>query len=407
MKRTFLSAGVFRFEMPAGRPAFAQTQPQFGLVPGRRFSGRSGGEDLLSGVPDSWSNERTLSSGTMNPSFLSGLFSRSSVADPGAPSGIGFAGSTGSSLRSFPRTVLYCALATVTLPASNARADLLVLNAAGSASYILRLDTETGAALGAFRQGTEAYYTMTLSPRNELCVASNILGEHTLQGFAPDGRYQGDLARNVLTGLDGGMRGPDGAIYAIGRDDTFTAAGEVSSVLRIDPHGAKRWVPYGIGGMTAPVTLAFSPAGDLCVGDAKAGVLRFAGATGAPLGVLVPLGRDGLADVAKLLFGPDGRLYVASRQLNAVLRFDAVSGASVGPWVTPGRGGLVSPSGMAFGPDGHFYVTSSGTNQILRYDGGTGAPLGIFATAAATPGDPRVRWRDIVFTSSIRTEGMD
>jgi sugar lactone lactonase YvrE len=293
------------------------------------------------------------------------------------------------------------------LCALNARADLLVLNAAGSASYILRLDTTTGAPLGMFRQDTEAYYTMTLSPRNELCVASNVLGEHTLQGFEPDGRYRGDLARNVLTGLDGGMRGPDGAIYAIGRDDTFSAGGEVSSILRVDRQGAKRWVPHGTGGMTAPVTLAFSPAGDLYVGDAKSGVLRFDGATGAPLGVLVPLGQAGLPDVEKLLFGPDGRLYVASHQLNAVLRFDAVSGASVGPWVTPGSGGLVSPTGMAFGPDGRFYVTSSGTNQILRYDGATGAPLGLFATAEAVRGDPRVRWRDLVFVPSIRDEGVD
>ncbi len=143
------------------------------------------------------------------------------------------------------------------------------------------------------------------------------------------------------------------------------------------------------------------------MGDAQSGALRFDGATGAPLGVLVPLGQPGLADVAKLIFGPEGRLYVASHQLNAVLRFDGVSGVSVGPWVTPGSGGLVSPAGMAFGPDERFYVTSSGTNQILRYDGATGAPLGLFATAEAVPGDPRVRWRDLVFVPSIRDEGVD
>jgi len=305
------------------------------------------------------------------------------------------------------RVVSGLALLAVALFSPNARADLLVLNAAGSASYILRLDTATGVPLGVFRHETEAYYSMTLSPGNELCVASNILGEHTLQGFEPGGRYRGDLVRNVLTGLDGGLRGPDGAIYAIGRDDAFSLQGEVSSILRIDEEGAKRWVPHGTSGMTAPVTLAFSPAGDLYVGDANAGVLRFDGATGASLGVAVPMGRDGLPDVAKLLFGPDGRLYVASHRMNAVLRFDAVSGASLGPWVTSGSGGLVSPAGMAFGPDGHFYVTSSGTNQILRYDGATGAPLGALATAKAAPGDPRVRWRDLVFTPSIREEGME
>jgi len=344
----------------------------------------------------------------MNPHFLSPGNVRSSVADPVIGFAFGSGGSNGTLFRrNRPAALGFALVVAATSLAPIARADLLVLNAAGSVSYIQRLDTTSGAPLGVFRHDTEAYYTMTLSPWNELCVASNILGEHTLQGFEPDGRYRGDLARNVLTGLDGGMRGPDGAIYAIGREDTFSAAGEVSSVLRIDQQGAKRWVPHGAGGMTAPVTLAFSPAGDLYVGDAKAGVLRFDGATGAARGVVVLLGQDRLPDVAKLLFGTDGRLYVASSQLNAVLRFDADSGASAGPWVTSGSGGLVRPAGMAFGPDGHFYVTSTGTNQILRYDGATGAPLGVLATAPAAAGDPRVRWRDIVFTDSIRSEGME
>ena len=42
--------------------------------------------------------------------------------------------------------------------------------------------------------------------------------------------------------------------------------------------------------------------------------------------------------------------------------------------VEPGAGGLRAPAGMAFGPDGRLYVSSRETRQILRFDASTGKP---------------------------------
>lgn len=283
------------------------------------------------------------------------------------------------------------------------RADLLVLNSAGSASYVLRLDAATGTPVATFRHDTEAYYSMTLSPLNEICISSNTLGEYSLQVFGEDRHYRGDVGRNQ-TGLFGGTRGPDGAIYALAPDEPGSA--ETISIVRIDTAGATRFVPNGTGGMTRPVCFVFGPDGELYVGDARAGVLRFSGGhSGVSRGVLVPLGNGGLQDVSKLMFGPDGRLYVASHRLNAVLRFDRETGAAIDTFVPAGSGGLVSPAGMAFGPDGHLYVTSAGTNQILRFDGRTGAALGVFAAASGVPGDPKIRWSDLVFETQLPLAG--
>lgn len=292
------------------------------------------------------------------------------------------------------RAVLTVALGMAGVFAPATRADLVVLNAAGSASYLLRLDAATGGALEVFRQDTEGYYSLTLSSQNELFVSANTLGEYSLQVFGGASEFRGALAKNGQ-GLFNGTRGPDGAVYALAPDEDDL--GSSQSLWRIDAQGAKRFVANGTGGMTAPISFVFGPDGDLYVGDIRAGVLRFSGARG----LFVPLGSGGLQDVAKVMFGPDGRLYVASRQANAVLRFDGVTGQAIDTFVTAGSGGLVSPAGMAFGPDGTFYVTSAGTNQILRFDGVTGEARGVVATAAGILGDPRFRWRDLVFVPAI------
>lgn len=298
------------------------------------------------------------------------------------------------------RAALTVALAVSGAFAPTSRADLVVLNAAGSASYLLRLDAATGAALEVFRQDTEAYYSLTLSPQHELCVSANTLGEYSLQVFGEGSHVRGSVARN-LNGLFSGTRGPDGAVYALAPDEEALGSTSGHSLWRIDDAGAKRFVVNGSGGMTAPVSFVFGPDGDLYVADARAGVLRFSGQHGLARGVFVPLGSGGLQDVAKLMFGPDGHLYVASQRANAVLRFDGATGQALDVFVSAGSGGLVRPAGLAFGADGQLYVTSAGTNQILRFDGVTGESRGVVATAAGVPGDPRIRWGDLVFVPSI------
>jgi CSLREA domain-containing protein len=107
-------------------------------------------------------------------------------------------------------------------------------------------------------------------------------------------------------------------------------------------------------------------------------VLRFDGATGAPMGTFASGG--GLSTPRGLTFGPDGALYVASGNADSdrVLKFNGTTGAFIGTFVTQGSGGLDRPGQIRFGPDGNLYVQSVGTQSILRYNGTTGAFIDVF-----------------------------
>lgn len=69
----------------------------------------------------------------------------------------------------------------------------------------------------------------------------------------------------------------------------------------------------------------------------------------------------------------DGALLAGSRDGNAVFTIDTVTG-DVSRLIESGAGGLRAPGGLAFGPDGKLYVSSRETSQILRFDAETGAP---------------------------------
>ena len=274
--------------------------------------------------------------------------------------------------------------------ANRARADLLVLNAHGTGASILRLNPATGATLGTFSHENEGLYSMTATVHHEVFTNSNILGGYDLYRFTSGGSYRGISISGTGAGFDAAARGPDGNLYAI-----WNASGTWTSsdwrIARITGPSPATFVANGSGGMQQPTWMVFGPDGQLYVNDASAGILRFDGATGAPLGVFVPPGRGGLQRVARMLFGRDGRLYVTDAGQNAVLRFDA-SGAFVDAFVGPASGGLINPCGLAFGPDGHLCVASRGTRQILRYDGTTGAYLSTVFTmeAAGSYGPPNL-----------------
>lgn len=109
--------------------------------------------------------------------------------------------------------------------------------------------------------------------------------------------------------------------------------------------------------------------------------------TGANLGN--PLVGGGLTTPAGIAAGPDGKLYVGSRDSSGmggqVLRYDSQTGAFLDVFVSPGTG-LNSPRNVFFGPDGHLYVSAIRSNNVNRYDGQTGALLGTFVSlSSATP----------------------
>jgi DNA-binding beta-propeller fold protein YncE len=149
---------------------------------------------------------------------------------------------------------------------------------------------------------------------------------------------------------------------------------------------------------TAGATQTAAPATDLLVSSFRTNaVMRYDGATGAFLNVLIPSDpalNGGLTGPEGLAIGPDGNLYVSSfdptfTRPGAVLRYNAKTGAYIDAFVPPDpakSGGLFAPTGLLFGPDGNLYVGSALTNAVLRYDGKTGAFLGVFASGGGLNG---------------------
>jgi DNA-binding beta-propeller fold protein YncE len=113
-------------------------------------------------------------------------------------------------------------------------------------------------------------------------------------------------------------------------------------------------------------------------------------------GVFVPTGDD-LVTPTGIAVGPDGNLYVSSREANVVLRFDGNTGGYMDTFVSPGSQALNGPMGLAFGSDGNLYVTSCYDHRLVRFNGKTGDFAGVvvsqdqgmqFPTRVTTGGVP-------------------
>src|SRR5690349_18134251 len=105
-------------------------------------------------------------------------------------------------------------------------------------------------------------------------------------------------------------------------------------------------------------------------GGTNGEILRFSAATGAFVDRLATTLNSPLQTPARLLIGPDGRLYVQDDA--GILRFDLHTGASLGRFVASDTLGAI-----AFGTDGNLYALEyNGGPGVRRFDGTTGAPLG-------------------------------
>jgi WD40 repeat protein len=102
-------------------------------------------------------------------------------------------------------------------------------------------------------------------------------------------------------------------------------------------------------------------------------VLEFDSTSGAFIRTFASGG--GLVGPEGLAYGPDGNLYVATRDINnqgigGVLEFNGSTGAFIGTVIAPS---LYDPFGITFGPNGNLYVSTDGpvgvggSPQVLEY----------------------------------------
>jgi DNA-binding beta-propeller fold protein YncE len=177
----------------------------------------------------------------------------------------------------------------------------------------------------------------------------------------------------------------------------FIASEDSDSVLHYDASTGTflgAFVPPGAGGLAGPIGLAFGPDGNLyVVSHDTNSVLRYDGASGAPLpapgqpgAVFVPAGSGGMSDPQSLEFFSDGNIYVATGSQNSVMRFSGATGAPLPApgktgalFVSPGDGGLTGAWHTAEDPiKGVLYTSSTSTGSVLSYNLQTGAFDGAF-----------------------------
>jgi sugar lactone lactonase YvrE len=258
---------------------------------------------------------------------------------------------------------------------------------------VLRYDEATGAFIGEFvSSGSGMLRTPTsllLAHDGNLYVSSNSTNSVVRYDGTTGAPLPAPGQPGAVFASGGGLQGPTGLI--LGHDgNLYVDSQNNDSLMRYDgatgaplPAAAQSgavFVPSGGGGLGVPTGLVFGPDGNLYVSSATISVMRYDGATGAPLPAP---GQSGAVFASEpfsrgLVFGPDGYLYVADVADNSVVRINGATGEVIDTFVSPGRGGLNNPTGLLFGPDNNLYVCSANTNSVLRYDGTTGAFIDAF-----------------------------
>ena len=257
-------------------------------------------------------------------------------------------------------------------------ADLLV--GSFNTNSVLRYDETTGAFLGVFASGggLDRPLELLFGPDGNLYVTSfgtdSVLRYNETTGvfidaFVPAG--SGGLAAP-----QGAVFGPDGNLYVSSADSVLRYSGTTGTFI-------DAFVPSGTGGLVMPIGVTFGPDANLYVAAAfnvtpslqQYGVLRFDGATGAFIDLFIDLQLGALGPPSRLLFGPDGNLYLYLTMDPYVERFDGATGAFIDRFIVGGGGGFAFD--LAFGRDGELYV-SSFADGVLRYNETTGAFTDVF-----------------------------
>jgi DNA-binding beta-propeller fold protein YncE len=177
----------------------------------------------------------------------------------------------------------------------------------------------------------------------------------------------GAFDRVFVTAGSGGISGPHGLTFGPdvngdGIPELYVSGRNSFNVVRYDgatgqPLGT--YVTSGSGGLSWPERITFDPSGTYLyvasVGSNQ--ILKYNALTGAYVGVAAS---TGLSTPKSVKFGPDGLMYVASANNNRIMRFTA-SGTYVDDYVPAGSGGMSLLSRLVFGPNGDLYVSVGGT----------------------------------------------
>lgn len=279
-----------------------------------------------------------------------------------------------------------CLGLTLSLFALPTRADLLVIRPGNSGAHtaVLRFQESDGRYVSEFSADTEDFDGITVGPDNHVYVTGNTLGYGEVFRFTSAGVAMGKWASQNLTVPAGLKFGPDGNLYvaSIVFPDSATR-GQVLRYNGANGHFMDAFLPPALGGLANPVDLLFGDNGFVYTADRNLGVLRYRTTGGSFVDAFIPAGRGGLNSLTAMTFGPDGHFYLCNRDNNAVLRYQKDTGEFLGAFVASGSGGLSNPAGLAFGPDGNLYVSSRNTDSILRYSGTTGAFIDVFVASRA------------------------
>ena len=211
------------------------------------------------------------------------------------------------------------------------------------------------------------------------------------RGYAGDGGPATDAAMNMPHEL---CFDPDGNIYVVERDSHAVrkidrASGTISTVAGTGKPGfSGDGGPASEAQLRIPHSIAFDANGDLLICDIgnhrirrlvlATGIIDTYAGTGAtePTPDGAPLAGTPLNGPRTIVVGPDGSLYLALREGNAIYRLDPAAGriehlAGTGEKGFTGDGGpareatLAGPKGLAYGPGGTLYIADT-ENHVIR-----------------------------------------
>jgi DNA-binding beta-propeller fold protein YncE len=284
-------------------------------------------------------------------------------------------------------TLLICRNGVLTTEAAESAPHVLISNFGDEfTSGIKRFDATTGAFVYDFALTNATIRGMALGPDGKL-YAANIQANTVIRIDPETGQALGVFTSGGdLTFPKGVAFGPDGHLYV----------SDLNAVKRFN--GSTGAYMNEVVALPAVSDLKFGPDGRLYLARVNS-LLQYDAGSGKLLKQIWP------GPFESLTFAPNGDLYASELSGDDVFRFEAGTFTYLGVFAS--GGGLNDPAGLAFGPDGNLYVVSNKTGSVKRYSGTTGAfmddfiasptgklrlPWGILFRTAAPPASTKTTW---------------